>query len=60
MSVHHVCTEELPACALPQLEACSDGGPLYVRHPTENLWDVHRARGLLLIESGFYCFKTKK
>lgn len=54
MSVHHVCTEELPTCALPQLEARSDGGTLYVRHPAENDWDVHRARGLLLwVGSGF-------
>lgn len=60
MSVHHVCTEELPPCALPQLEARSDGGTLHVRHPAENLWDVHRARGLLLIGSEFYCSLTKK
>lgn len=59
MSVHHVCTEELPACALPQLEARSDSGTLYVRHPAENHWDFHRAGGLLLIGSGFYCSKTK-
>lgn len=49
MPVHHVCTEELPARALPQLEARRDGGTLYVRHPAENHWDVHGARGLLLI-----------
>lgn len=47
MSVHYVGEEELQACAIPQLEARSDGGSLYVRHPAENLWDVHRARGLL-------------
>lgn len=43
---HHVRTEELPPRALPQLEARSDGGTLYVRNPAENLWDIHRARGL--------------
>lgn len=51
MPVHHVRKEELPPCALPQLEARSDGGTLYVCHPTENLWDLHRARGLLLVGS---------
>lgn len=55
MSVHHVRTEELQACALPQLEARRDGGTLYVRHPTENLGDVHRARGLLLVGIELYC-----
>lgn len=48
MSVHNVRAEELPTCTVPQLEARSDGGTLYVRHPTENHWDVHRTRGLLL------------
>lgn len=46
VSFHHVRTEELPPRALPQLEARSDGGTLYVRNPAENLWDIHRARGL--------------
>lgn len=49
MPVHHVRKEELPPCALPQLEARSDGGSLHVRHPAENLWDLHGARGLLLV-----------
>lgn len=59
MSVHHVCTEELPPCSLPQLEARGDGGTLHVRHPAEILWDVHRARGWLLIGSGFYLLLDK-
>jgi len=59
VSVHHVRTEELPPCSLPQLEARSDSGTVYVRHPAENLWDVHRAGGLLPIGSGFYCSKMQ-
>lgn len=54
VSVHHVRTEELPPCSLPQLETRSDRGTLYVRHPAENPRDLHRARGLLLTGSGFY------
>lgn len=35
MPLHHVREEELPAGALPQLEARGDCGALHVRHPAE-------------------------
>uniref|UniRef100_A0A4W6EAL4 Phosphodiesterase n=2 Tax=Lates calcarifer TaxID=8187 RepID=A0A4W6EAL4_LATCA len=67
LSYHSICTSEewktltqlnLPAPIYKEIEI--DGGTLYVCHPTENLWDLHRARGLLLAGSGFYHCLTKK
>lgn len=48
MQVHHVGAQELPPCALPQLETRGDGGTLHVRHPAENPRQLHRAGGLLI------------
>src|SRR4029434_4564340 len=43
--LHHVRAEELPARAVPQLEARGDGGSLHVRPPAESLRNLHaRAR----------------